>query len=116
TTPISVKPLGIKVVPQQMYEDYEKIVLASKNAHKEKLEEAANVGHEAHAWIERYIKLQLTAKVGDNIVPPDCQDERAQNCCLAMRKWERQHNVRWRCTERKIYSRFHEYAGTMDGL
>lgn len=112
TTPISVTPLGEKVVPQQTYEDYEKLVLDSKNAHREKLEEAANVGHEAHAWIEGHIKACL----GLDIHKAFPEDQRAANCCTAALSWMTKHNVRWRCTERKIYSRFHEYAGTMDGL
>lgn len=99
-------------------EEFEKIVLESKGAHKEKLEEAGNVGHIAHAWIEQYIKsvladdeprkLELLAKFPE--------DERARNCCLAALDWMQQHNVRWLGTERKVYSRMYKYAGTMDGL
>ena len=44
------------------------------------------------------------------------QDERAKNACLAALDWMHYHNVRWIHTERKIYSRKHKYAGTMDGL
>lgn len=112
TTPVSVTPLGVKLIPQMEYDDYEKIVLAAKNAHKEKLEEAANVGHEAHAWIESHIKYCLGLQEYRNFP----EDQRAANCCTAALSWMTKHNVRWRCTERKIYSRFHEYAGTMDGL
>ncbi len=43
-------------------------------------------------------------------------DERATNCVKAALLWMRSHNVKWLKTEEKIYSRKHDYAGTMDGL
>lgn len=115
--PIITLPTGEKRI-NMSYEDFEKLVLEAKNAHKDKLEEAAEVGHIAHAWIEQYIKavlkgdearkLELLAKFPD--------DERARNCCVAALTWMQQHNVRWICTERKIYSKLYGYAGTMDGM
>lgn len=106
-----------RVIPQMTYADFEKLVLEAKNAHKEKLEEAATVGSAAHAWIEKVINVIL---IGDldglaalkNNLPAD---ERAANCCRAAMKWMFKHNVVWCCTERKIYSRKWGYAGTMDG-
>jgi hypothetical protein len=117
TTPFMQLPTGDKVVPQMKYEDYEKIVLESKNAHKEKLDEAAQVGHEAHGWIEQYIKAVLSDNESRKLelLAKFPEDERARNCCLAALEWMAKHNVRWICTERKIYSRSHQYAGTMDG-
>jgi hypothetical protein len=120
TAPTMTLPTGEKVIPQASYEDFEKLVLASKNAHKEKLDEAASVGHEAHAWIERYIKAVLATGPASlqtqEILANLPEEPRANNCCQAALRWMRAHNVRWRCTERKIYSREFEYAGTMDGL
>lgn len=86
-----------------------KLILAAKSAHREKLEDAGVVGHTAHAWIEEYIKSDNRAC----ILPPE---ERAANCCLAAMDWMNSHNVRWIHTERKIYSRAYEYAGTLDGV
>src|SRR5260370_281051 len=49
-------PSGEKIVRQMSYQEYENLVLAAKTAHKDKLEDAGEVGHIAHAWIENYIK------------------------------------------------------------
>ena len=100
------------------FSEFEKLVLEAKGAHKEKLEEAGNVGHIAHAWIEDLIKAKIAgdraAEVNQLCKFPD--DERARNCCIAACEWMARHNVRWISTERKIYSRKYKYAGTMDGL
>lgn len=121
-------PSGEKVVRQMTYPEFEALVTLAKGAHKEKLEEAGEVGHTAHAWIEDYIKLTLAVKVASptelslaqeklldhTIAYP--KDERAASACKAALDWMYQHNVRWLGTERKIYSRLHKYAGTLDGL
>jgi hypothetical protein len=99
-------------------EDIRKIVEESKTAHKEKLEEAGAIGHIAHNWIESYIKATLEkdepllAQITENMPV----DERAKNACLAALDWMVKHNVRWLSTERKVYSRKHKFAGTMDGM
>ena len=95
------------------FKQYMDIVAAAKTAHKEKLEEAGNLGKIAHAWIEEYIK----EKLDPNVIVPDLPiDERAKNACIAALTWIARHNVRWLFTERKVYSRHYKYAGTMDGL
>ena len=113
-------PDGQVIARQMSAQEFESLVLSSKDAHKEHLEDAGEVGHIAHAWIERYIKAILaygedSVQVQETLTRfPD--DERATNCCLASLEWMRAHNVRWISTERKIYSRLYGYAGTMDGL
>lgn len=105
------------VVSAIPYSDFEKLVTEAKGAHKEKLEEAGAVGHAAHAWIEDYIKAcikdSIFAAYGSMPYP---EEERAANCCKAALEWMDKHNVRWLETERKIFSREHNFAGTMDGL
>lgn len=98
--------------------DVETWVMAAKDAHKEKLEDAGAVGHIAHNWIESYIKLILLGEIHlaaalRAILP---YEERAAQASRAAFDWMDKHNVRWRATERKVYSRLHKYAGTMDGL
>lgn len=90
----------------------------AKKADREELEDAGEVGHLAHEWIEKYIKailsdneprrLELLSKFPD--------DPRASRACTAAIEWMYLHNVRWLSTERRCYSRIHGYAGTMDGL
>lgn len=101
------------------YDNFEKLVLDAKNAHKEKLDEASSTGHIAHAWIENQIKKSIEAGHGlvDRVsLDPAPNDERAANCCTAATDWMWRHRVRWIYTERKIYSRKYQYAGTADGL
>lgn len=113
TIPTFADEDGGIVVPQIRVPDFEDLVLAAKTAHKDKLEEASNVGHAAHNWIEQYIKHELGLR---ETVPDSVEDERARKCYCAALEWMMHHNVRWICTERKIYSRKYKYAGTMDGL
>lgn len=111
------------------FEEFDKIAHEAKDAHKEKLEDAGEVGHTAHAWVEEYIKLILAynglsdhtdraiadVKIEEHLAKMP-EDERAKNACTAALDWMAKHNVRWQATERKIYSRMYKYAGTMDGL
>lgn len=121
TTPVTITAKTQTKAVVLTWESYEKLVLEAKNAHKEKLEDAGAVGHMAHAWIENQIKAAIAAGgqgiVGKlpvlDLLPPE---ERAANCCLAAIDWMAKHNVRWICTERKVYSRMYRYAGTTDGL
>jgi len=94
-------------------EELEKLILISKRAHRETLEEAGTVGTAAHNWIEQHILEELHGTIG-GVRPPE--DSRAYNACIAAVAWMERHNVRWVTTERKIYSRIHKYAGTLDGL
>lgn len=102
------------VIPANKYMD---IIKEAKSAHKDKLEDAGEVGKTAHAWIESYIKQQLgTYTKGDLEERLGLMDERSHSCCNAALDWMKKHNVRWRNTERKVYSHLWGYAGTMDGL
>jgi len=98
--------------------DFVKLVHEAKSAHKDKLEDAGEVGHAAHAWIEAYIKkvLEYTDYRETFELPEIPKDDRATSCTKAGLSWMQRHNVRWISTERKIYSREDKYAGTMDGL
>lgn len=91
-------------------------LLGAKSAHKEKLEEAGKTGHIAHNWIETYIKLLIVGEMHLAKFLPRPDDPRAAQACVAALDWMDRHNVRWLQTEKKIYSRNHKYAGTMDGL
>ena len=99
------------------------LVERSKTAWKDKLEYASNLGVQAHNWIEEWINLKL--QYGDQMEPSNGnagyfkarpQEPNVKSACEAALKWMKDHNVRWKSTEKKIYSRIHRYAGTMDGL
>ena len=113
----SIDEKWIGVMPIAAFEQY---VKAAKSAHKDKLEEAANIGHLAHNWIERQIRNTLAAGKHSlselKALDPAPEDPRVISCCLAAVMWMSDHNIRWLETEKKIYSLRYEYAGTMDGL
>lgn len=98
------------------FEDFEKAVISAKSAHKERLEDAGEVGNNVHDWVEQYIKLRIDGRSTDEILGQFPFDPRAENGCTAALTWMRNHNVRWIATEKKIYSRTHRIPGTMDGI
>jgi hypothetical protein len=107
---IRIKPLT--------FEEFTIIALEAKSAHKDKLDEASDIGYLAHKCLEESI-LNAIATDPQHIVralvnvPTDPQAANAAGSGLA---WMQAHNVRWKETETKIYSREYDYAGTMDGL
>ena len=130
--PWAVKMMGIKLVadiPKMQLptgevivnlklEDFEIEVQKAKSAHKDKLEDAGAVGHQAHNWVEHFIKSVLKEDESRKLelLANMPQDDRAANGVIAALDWMKNHNVRWISTERKIYSRKFGYAGTLDGL
>lgn len=92
---------------------YDEVFLASaievaRNAHRAKKEEAANIGTQAHHWLEAYFKHGVNADVPD--------DERVQNCIYAALEWLDTHSVQKIDIEKRIYSRQHRFSGTLDKL
>ena len=100
------------------YEQIEELLRLAKNAHRERLDEAADIGKIAHAWIEAFIKatLRRDRQARRDLLDHLPSDPRAAQCCRAALKWMVSHNVRWLQTEKKVYSRQWGYAGTADGL
>lgn len=98
--------------------ELDQIIRESKQADEEELDAASDTGHSAHNWIEQYVKSVLRGDESrkHELLAKFPQDPRAANCCIAAITWMADHNVCWICTERKVFSRKHRYAGTMDGL
>ncbi|MGB8801445.1 MAG: hypothetical protein WCC97_12210 [Candidatus Acidiferrales bacterium] len=98
--------------------EFDALLQQAKSAHKERLEDAGDVGSAAHAWIEATIRNAITFNEGvvDKMNEMAPTDERSVQCGLAAFDWMQKHNVRWLCTEREVYSRKYGYAGTTDGL
>src|ERR1039458_7360281 len=109
---------GIIRIKPLTFEEFTVIALESKGAHKEKLDEACDIGHIAHKCLEDSINFAL-ANDPEKIVRQLLNvptDELAANAALSGFNWMQAHNVRWLETESKVYSLEHNYAGTMDGL
>jgi len=84
----------------------------AKGARWRQSREALNIGGDAHDWIERYVKAKLLNISGAEMptYPPTLA---AVKSFLA---WEQEHEVHWVASERKVYSRLHNYCGTLDAL
>lgn len=104
-------------------------LVTGKKAHKVKVEEAGDLGHYAHDCLEKAIQYAIDHNDGFVLwgyVGEHCyalkdklsaeNHTKVENCCYAAWKWMALHRVKWVCTERKVYSRLYEYAGTTDGL
>lgn len=75
--------------------------------HKEKKEEAADIWSQAHEWIEKYTRDKTIS------LP---EDERVQNIINEFINREKQHNIQYLEFERIVYSRQHNYIGTLDWI
>jgi hypothetical protein len=117
TMPTRTRADDVLVTVELPFTDFEALTKEAKSAHKNRVEDAAEVGHIAHDCIEQSIKRAIESNSG--IVTEWVNfptDERAASSCEAALKWMQAHNVRWKATERKVYSRKYKVAGTLDGL
>ena len=85
--------------------DMSELLAKARLAHQKTLQDAADIGSIVHAFAEGWIK-------GFNPKLPD--DPKAQNGALAFLDWIKAHEVRFVHSEKKIFSRKHLYAGTLD--
>lgn len=73
--------------------------------HEVRKKEAASIGTLVHDWIEKHIKGE----------EPDMPEEReVQIAVLAFLDWEEANKVKFLSSERVVYSKKHDYIGTMD--
>ena len=83
-----------------------------KRAYKKRSVGAINVGRAVHEWCEQAILWKL----GNAEVPSMPSDEQAANAINAFRDWIKQNEVEWLAAEQRVYSRTHNYAGTVDAV
>jgi len=107
------KILQSVVFPITNPEEFTALVLKAKGLHRERLEDAGDIGKLAHDYIEKYIIQQMSPSAD---TPPEIEGDKVWNCFRAALEWMRLHNVHWVSTERKIYSRTYDFAGTLDGI
>jgi hypothetical protein len=77
----------------------------AKFAHRKRTTEAADIGTLVHKAIEDYIK---TGKITPLVHP------KAKECFAQFVKWAKDNKVEFLESERKVYSKKFQYAGTMD--
>jgi hypothetical protein len=86
--------------------------LGQQKAHKRELEKAAEIGTQAHGLIEWNMRRALDQKVGPE---PRVVDD-AQWAFMAFQDWAASVQLKPRFIEQTVFSRTHQYAGTMDLL
>ena len=85
------------------------------NAHKDVSGAARDIGHETHYWLEEYINSSIKHpnevdwKLGS-------LSDKSKNAVQAFLKWEASHDIVWMGSEKKIYSKEYNFAGTIDAL
>jgi hypothetical protein len=88
-------------------ETLDKIWAAAKKQHYYQKKEAADIGTNAHAWLQLYFS-------GKNPELPS-KEMPYRAAVDAGVKWAEQHNVQFLDMERPVYSRKHKFSGRMDG-
>lgn len=79
----------------------------------EKKEEAADIGSRTHEWCEYFIKNQL-GEPGYEADPELPEDQAMLLGVDSFLEFITQHDVKFISSERVVYSREHQYIGTMD--
>jgi hypothetical protein len=114
-------------------EEWNALLVEAKNKHREKLEDAGNIGNIVHSALELAIKEAIKDTDGyirsARFAPTlpngyvqgtdlafELRTSMARSCFLAALEWCRRHQVEFLHTERKIYSRSYFFAGTTDGI
>ena len=70
-------------------------------------EEAADIGSAIHDWIEQKVK---------GLEPVIPADDNVKNGVLAFLKWTNETKIKWLETERLVYSKKHNFVGTLDAI
>lgn len=88
------------------------LLTAMKQAHRKIKYKAADIGTQAHEWIEQHVKASMEFRE-DPELP---QDPQVLNAVMQFLEFERQNHVVYIASERKVFSLEYNYAGTLDIL
>lgn len=100
--------IGNKLVPGIGLDEIEiqTIVKEAKVAHKDKAIRAAKIGTLVHSLCEEYAKTGMW--------PPTPVNDDVRRCLQAFERWVKENKVEFISSERRIYSKIYDYAGTCD--
>jgi hypothetical protein len=100
------------IQPGRMYsaEELQTIGYYVKDAHKNVVKAACDVGHEFHEWVQNYLGARMS--LGGFPEPPE--NTQVRNCARAARAWILQVDLKPFTVERILYSRKHRVIGTAD--
>jgi len=88
------------------------ILREAKSAHKKVSSDAASIGTVAHDWLESYIKAVLSK--GIIPLPSSPINPEVRRGVNEVMEWIKNNDVKFISSERKVYSKKHQFAGTLD--
>jgi len=102
------------LVPGMVIDELNKpaIIEGIKTAFRKKSKEAADIGTAVHKYLEDY----LNAGINGEPLPEMPVNKHIKNAILAFLEWTKENKVKFVSAERKVYSKKHGYAGTLDAL
>ncbi len=89
------------------------LIEGAKTAHTIKKKQAATIGTTVHDWIEEYIKFKI-AYPKDPVDMRFPINEMARNGVISFLTWVKDNDVIFQASERRVYSREFNFAGTLD--
>ncbi len=104
--------LEAQLVVGKVYDELEKqeLLIEAAQAHKKHSRRAKDIGTFVHEWIQKYIESKIK-----NLPPPPLPlNIYIRKSVEAFLKWEKENKIQFLETERKIYSKAYNYAGTLD--
>ena len=87
-----------------------RVIAEARTAHERERQKAADIGTEAHDWLEAYW-LSIVRKTD---TPPMPADGPVRNCVDAALDWIKDHDMKPILFERPFYSRLHKFTGKED--
>lgn len=101
-------------VSQEEFSKAEVLALAETAiAHPEKVKnEAKETGNEVHEWLHKFAKAKMKKKE----IPALPENPAYQKCISGFLDWYNLHEVVFLASEKVVYSREHNYVGTLDAI
>jgi hypothetical protein len=98
----------------KQYDEVEKMKLLeqAKKAHRTYTQDAADIGTLFHNWAEGYVK----SKINKTETPKVPKNKQLLSAVQSFLKWEKENNIEWIDSERKLFSKKFQYAGTIDAI
>jgi len=88
------------------------LIEESSKQHTIRKEQAADIGTQAHDWVEKFV-----AATKANKKPPALpKDKQVHNAVMAFLSWMNKVNPKFTENEKHIYSRKYKYAGILDAV
>jgi hypothetical protein len=99
------------------WEEVEELVATARREHKNQLEIAGDIGHDAHSYLELIAKTLMAGNDSrlNEVLAKWPENEKSCNAAVAAVAFLADHNVRFLDSERRVLSREWLVCGTMDG-